>query len=399
MPVILFFGTSGCEKGAFLKKLERPRDRVFSTQLERSNWHLLGEEARRKALADSIGRLRSKIRRRPGTYLVGVHATNSFEAALFSPLSIKLVKTLRPSFCVTLFDDLYAMHARLGQRHPHKYQDLLLWKNAEFVVADIIARETVQIRRGLPDPPNFYLGVKHPRKSIERLLFRPAATKVYASYAITGVLKQKDPAVKAKLVAETTRYRKRLYDLDLTVFDPATLDDRLLISEILRKKDRAPKNRWIGIRARDRWPYIIGESENAPCVADPPNLFPFRVRHAEAFLLGWSPAITPHRPYGSDIDTMITQTDLRYVDQSDFVAMWRPFSQGIESTGCYGEAKRAEKLDKPVVAYDPPEDHRRWEQRRRRGPLQPAWPPNVDLVPDEKQFWTRVQEIVNAFRR
>jgi hypothetical protein len=399
MPVILFFGTSGSGKRPFLNSFKRPRYRVFSTQLERSDWHLLDDEARRSALKDSIGRLGTQIRRRRGTYLVGVHATNLFRAALSSPVSIQLLKTLRPSFCVTLFDDLYAMHARLGERHPHKYQDLLLWKNAEFVVADIVAREIVQVRRTLPNPPNFYLAVKHPRKSVEQLLFQPAAPKVYASYSITGVLRQRDPAVKMKLIAETTRYRKQLYDLGLTVFDPATLDDRLLISEILRRKDRAPKTGWITIQTGDRWPYVIGKNEEAPCVPDPPNLFPLRVRHAEAFLLGWSPAITPHRPYGSDIDTMITQTDLRYVDQADFLAMWRPFSQGIESTGCLGEAKRAEEFDKPVVAFNPLEDDLIWERRRRRGPLQVAWPSNVEFLPEENRFWARVREMADSLQR
>jgi len=177
------------------------------------------------------------------------------------------------------------------------------------------------------------------------------------------------------------------------VFDPATLDDRLLINKV--KDDTAPRAEAITVRADERWPYRIGPDEaNQPCVDDPEGVFPLDIAHAEAFLLKGALG-SPHSPY-NDIDAHITQIDLRYVKQADFVTVWRPFSRGFQSLGCYREVRTAESLNKEVIAYCPNEDQQafRSNPENKMRPLQEIWPPTVPLIPDEQQFWSRVRQAV-----
>jgi hypothetical protein len=318
------------------------------------------------------------------------------ETMLSSALPIQELQELRPDFCITIHDDLYAVGKRLHDRgFPLNYQQLLLWRSAELLVADLVAGLVV---RGpdLPDPPNFWLGAKHPRSSVIRLLRDWKAPKVYAAFSISGILKIDDAAARAQLKDETTEYRTRLYDRGLIVFDPATLDDRLLINDVLG--DLAPTPATLVIEAHKRWPFLIRGEENRPAVEDPAGLFPLQIAHAEAFLLK-GPTARPHQPY-SDIDAHITQIDLRYVSQADFVTVWRPFNQGIPSAGCFREAASAASQGKEVIAFCPQEDLRDYENNPASGsrPLREVWPTGVPLIPGVDEFWRQVDLAVERLK-
>ena len=105
-----------------------------------------------------------------------------------------------------------------------------------------------------------------------------------------------------------------------------------------------------------------------------------------------------HYPYNT-IDAQITQIDLRYVEQADFVAVWRPFSGGFQSLGCYREASTAADLHKEVIAYCPAEDQEAFQRNNEMRPLQERWPPTIPLVPDKQQFWTMVSEAVERLSK
>ena len=394
MGVIIVFGTSGCGKRTLLGEMERLDASLCASQLEQK-WeemndnrfsHLLGkpESERRSALGTALDALNH-------CKLIGVHATHMVDSMLSSSLPIERLAQLHVDFCVTIHDDLYAVARRLRtQGFPVDYRQILLWRNAEHLLADFVAGLVVKNRGNLPDPPNFWLGVKHAKSSFLRLFQNPAQLKVYAAFSITGVKQLKDEIKKARLIEEITNYRRELLKRSFIVFDPATLEDRILIQDVIH--DNSPRDETIQISREERWPYITdGGDLHQPAVDDPADAFPVLIPHAEAFLLRW-PVSVPHQPY-VDIDAHITQIDLRYVRQADFVTVWRPFNQGIVSTGCATEVFSAAQ-HKNVIAYSPNEDEVSWRQNsaNQSKALRTFWPPGVPLFQDEKQFWTKVDE-------
>jgi len=374
------------------KEWEQLNNQKFSLLLERS------VSERRAALEHALKAVNDTLPKEAQQVLIGVHATHMVEAMLSSPLPIRDLQGLEVDFCLTIHDDLYAVSKRLEDAgFPLNYQQLLLWRSAELLVADLAASQIVRKRNNLIDPPNFWLGAKHPKSSVHRLLSEPSCPKVYAAFSISGLLEIPDRAVATQLISETNQYRKGLYQRGLVVFDPATLDDRLLINKVM--SDTAPRDEFITIHREDRWPYRISDDEaDQPAVDDPPDVFPRSIAHAEAFLLKGPPAY-PHQPY-TDVDAHITQIDLRYVQQADFITVWRPFSQGVPSVGCYREATTARDLGKEVIAYCPGEDTEKYRRNpgNKTRPLREVWSRGVPLIPDVERFWQGVDKTVERIR-
>jgi len=293
---------------------------------------------------------------------------------------------------MTVFDDLYAMQARLRRAgNRYSYRDLVLWLRAELMMADLVAEEVVA-NTGLPTK-NFVVGVKHPKSIVRRLVNHDTTPKIYAAYSITGIVRELDPSTKKRLLKENVEYRRRLNRLGAIVFDPGTLDDRILVNQVLEHK--GPRPGLVTIHRSKRWPYSLGRGTEAPILSDPLDAFPIQIPHIEAFVLKTTPQPTPHRPY-SDIDALITQIDLRYVSQANFVTVWRPFCRGRYSSGCFWEAKIAADLGKKAVAFCPSEDLEVMSSESR--PLNDKWPSEVRLIEQEKEFWSQVHDIWNAER-
>ena len=375
MRYVLVFGTSGCGKKDFLDTLRDEDHHRFSVQIEcRKLEHPLRVLRLRSEIVNQIRQIKARFQPRPGTCFVGLHATHLHEAFVYSAIPLSVLRELKTAFCITLLDDLYAMQARLGSEgYRYSYRDLVLWLRAELLMADLIAEEVVTNRT--VQTKNFILGAKHPRSVVSRLVGPDTTPKVYAAYSITGVLSQQNTSVRKKLLKENIEYRRKLVTLGAVVFDPATLDDRILINKIIQ--DRNPRRGRVRISRSKRWPYTIGRGLNAPTLSDPPNAFPIEIPHVEAFVLKITPQQTPHRPY-SDIDALITQIDLRYVSQADFITVWRPFCLGTYSSGCFREARTAAELGKSAVAFCPREDREMLGVQSR--PLSDKWPSGVPLI-------------------
>ena len=250
---------------------------------------------RRAALQSGLKTLKDEPDDPERDLAIGVHATHFVEAMLLCPLPVRDLGAHGVALCLTIHDDLYAVKKRLAQKgFPMTYRQLLIWRSAELLAADLVASFLVPKRNNQLDPPNISLSVKHARVSIQRLLNEPTRPRVYAAFSITGVIRRPE-LERRPLIQETNQHRKKLHDLGIVVFDPATLDDRLLINKVMG--DTAPRAGAITIEADERWPYRIGSDEaNQPCVNDPDGVFPLEIAPAEAFLLGSSGFLVGSRP-------------------------------------------------------------------------------------------------------
>ena len=403
MSVILVFGTSGCAKANFLRLLRRYNANYWTTEIERewektrksADWTvLLGrpQHERQSALENTVRRLKKNIPQNK-TSLIGVHATHLVDAFCSSSIPLSALKELPIKFCITLIDDLGPVRHRLSEKGYHyNYQQLLTWRSAELLVADLVAKEVVKTQLTRINVPNFCIGVKHAISQVNKLISNPNLLRVYSAYAITGIHQTKTKSLKDKLKRETLEYRKNLIKKNLIVFDPGTIDDRLLINKVTKKRI---KPKYIEINENERWPYKLDDADLRPVLSDPAGLYPIKFPHSEGDLLKES--LPGMSRYYNEIDAQITSIDKRYIDQADFITVWRPFNQGFNSLGCREEARYASDSQKMVVTYNPHEDEvkfRRNPQNQSR-PLSEKWIKAGRLFPDEIKFWSEIDNVIS----
>jgi adenylate kinase len=205
-----------------------------------------------------------------------------------------------------------------------------------------------------------YLAVKHPAVLMYRLIFHPALPRVYAAFPIT-----KTREIEARR-REINQHRSHLHR-EFAVFDPLTIDDRVLINKL----DARTQADNLLIEAQDRWCCDLTElgPDYASLVAEDPALFPIAVPVKEARELslqleqqGWS---TP-------IDAQIRNRDFRYIDQSDIVAVYRPRWDGQHSSGVGAEKTYAGGIGrKPFVEFNLKSDMQKYVKKQGSKPFTP----------------------------
>ncbi|KPK47816.1 MAG: hypothetical protein AMK72_07915 [Planctomycetes bacterium SM23_25] len=270
--------------------------------------------------------------------ILSLHACHQCGSIPVFPCSSEAVKGLDPAICITLIDDVYSCRQRLERGgYPYGYHQLLNWRQVECGIADLIA-DACRIE-------NVYLAAKHPRMMVYRLLFEPKRPRLYSACQITNV--RDDPKARKEIEA----HRRHIHQ-QFVVFDPLTVDDRILVNSLPGEEAEA-ETLQVGIDAR--WPSDLSDigSHYEGLVPEDPNLFPLTVQVKEAEELN-----TPDQMSSpmSTIDAQITQRDFRYIDQADAVAAYRP-RKGHESRGVAAEKMYAAGSGgKTVIEYSPWED-------------------------------------------
>lgn len=174
----------------------------------------------------------------------------------------------------------------------------------------------------------------------EKLIFESSVPRVYASYPISRV---RDIP---QTVEEINAARRKLHEA-FTVFDPVTIDERILRGK-MEQTDPPPDT--ISIALADRWPLAWSE-----CAMDPSDSYPIEIPTEEVAALG---AQFGDRWYWQDIDDNIRWRDFALINQSQGVLAYRPrFGDQDPSRGVTRELNYA--LDVRLIpghVYSPAED-------------------------------------------
>ena len=320
--------------------------------LSKSTHLLLGDPPREQEEEIQSG-IRKLVRKLPDADLnvIGLHASHLCYGIPQFPCSLRALRRIKPDILLTIFDDVYACRAKLKLAgYPYRYDLLLNGRMIEGGVADSLAT-------GL-SIDNLVLAAKHPAVTAYRLVFEPGIPRVYSASQISNV--RDNPALRSE-IERHRRYVHRKY----AVFDPLTIDDRVLVNRLGRCRGKTS----LRIRASDRWPCDLSDlGETYRClVPEDPSVFPVAVGLAEARELN-SPV--EQRSGRSLIDAQITQRDFRYIDQADVMAAYRPRLRGHESGGVAAEKTYAAGSGRtPVVEYTTQEDVNEFGSRPFSTPL------------------------------
>ncbi|MBN2316167.1 MAG: hypothetical protein JXM79_19730 [Sedimentisphaerales bacterium] len=387
---VILFGPSGINKRAAASNLEAickshlPSCRVQRldiTDFLETSIHVflkrpvrIQQEITREAIRDRIHPKLSEA----DLNIISLHATLLCTSIPVFPCLSESVELLSPDITFTLLDDVYACKARLEKNgYPFRFSQLLAWRQIECGMADHFA-QVLKIE-------NVYLAAKHPRITWYRLAFEPQKPRVYSASQIT------EPRKSPELIAEIEKHRRKLHT-SYVVFDPLTLDDRLLINNIPREIEG---DTTFQIAENERWPCNFSDLGNdfLSLVSEDTSVFPITIDHREALALKRPVEGSSRR---NVIDAQIRYRDFRYIDQSDVVSAYRPYLNGHESSGVAAEKTySAGSGERAVVEFSPKADLETLGSKPFSTPL----PGPICYSPDE--FYKQLEEVAakEALRR
>lgn len=285
--------------------------------------------------------------------VIGLHAVHFCSGIPVFPCVPANVRELSPDAVVTLIDDTYVCRQRLTDvGYPYTHHELLVWRAIECGFADNLA-EACGTR-------NILIAAKHPSITLYRILFQPKVPRLYSGSQITRVRNVPEAH------EEIDTHRRRIHQ-QFAVYDPLTIDDRLLINHLTAEDtDDDAENtdghventddEMISIELDSRWVCdLLGlGSEYLAMVPDNGNVFPVQISGSEARALSRP---IERSSWRNIIDAHITARDFRYIDQSDVMVAYRPRYNGHESRGVAAEKSHAAfGAGIPVVEYTPPSD-------------------------------------------
>jgi len=260
------------------------------------------------------------------------------------PLNMNLIEKFNPDGFITIIDDVYLLKKRIQNRSetsPFKTElrlrDLIAWRSIETNIADMLCMHLSNEKQII----NYLISVKQPVSTLYNLIYEPEKLKTYVAHPISSTREN------SKLIDEIEDFKSLMHE-NFTVFDPTTIDERLLSKSL---EEQYPDWRTMSkgkladsivkITLDKRWP-IRHSPLLCPDISD---LFPISLPADEIV------EVT------QDIDNQIQNRDYRLIAQSDALVAYRPNLGGKLSTGVFSEMQYARDVAfKPCHMYFPLED-------------------------------------------
>lgn len=277
-----------------------------------------------------------------GTYEPGpphefllLHGTYLRNKNYFSRINKELLDEFQPTVVVTLIDDFYDVVEQIKEREQRVKtgstvgpEDVLIWRNIETMVGDIINNMIKYSRR------HFVVPVKHPPITLYRLLFERFRLRLYTAYPM------RTTRTHPNRVKELNSFREKLYE-SYTVFDPRTIDEHFLL----------PIN-----EVHDEGYIAETSSKNIALLKRQPIAFdqhtPDKMRS-----LSNVTSISMIQRLKERINSNIENRDFRLIDQSNAMVGYRPkWGASRVSTGVKNETEHAIRQHKGVFLVHPSED-------------------------------------------
>lgn len=272
------------------------------------------------------------------TALLNIHVTYRRRRIPFHVIDYQQLMVFRPDMFITLIDDVYRVQARIKTKAEKiadaataeiTLKDIMEWRYAEIMHVETMANFSGHIQRR--SIPHYIIPLRGGERVVYQLLFESEEAlgargdwkpKAYIGFPITKTLGD-SPEAKT-LAKERDRFRKRMKDLDLIIFDPYGIEEKALSIALAAVKNK---------REAPDTVHVISEDEEV-----------FQVNKEEAEEVDF------------DIGVQVPARDYMMIYQSDFFVGYRP----ALSSGEKSEIANANQLGKPVYVVwpksDPPKD-------------------------------------------
>ncbi len=420
---IVLGGISGVRKEFVAGRIKEviARNRAFGAQTLNQRVKILSAEGgvtdTRKFLSASPSKQKSLLRQ---SYWEALHALRlpEYKAAevllipthftfvhfdrAFSPLSwpvaadgsgsasllLDFLRKLRPTFIVNLIDDIHFIQHRI-RKGPSEIElqlrEIIKWRDFETLAADFSANEIIRSK----PPLNGFVAdqyersplfaTQHDAETLYRYIFSPNLPRVYASFPISRVRRERKEEIRDGLIEEANEFVAALSSR-FTTFNPVTVDEvplHLLYKEITESTQHENPPEWVDFPILQRWPIPTNGKLSPPL---PPENLKIRLRDLEdvsqvvddlGMLVDEQHSETVGR---SMIARQVVPRDLRMIDQSDCVAIYRPksppeknWSRGVRAE--YNYARSCSDNHRPFmkiyIVTDKLNDGQLWEESTR----------------------------------
>jgi len=345
----------------------------------------------------------------PHVFLI-LHGVYYRSKNYFSCIDRNLLLKFHPTVIVTLIDDAYDVSYRVKEREKAietgstcSFDEAIEWRTVEILMGDILARslyvdpvdflltkeDLKEVGKELSSlfrkpVPHFIMPIKHDPRVLYRLLFERWRLVLYSAYPITSTRTNRDR------IEEINAYKKELNDL-FTVFDPAMIDELLVIEETQRTPEDIEKIKKDGFIAKQAEGHI--QLKRLPTRFDVNDPHDFEVSRGN---------INDFVRLKDLIKRQIVQRDFRLVRQVTGLTAYRPYWGGgkTPSAGVDREMIEAIGQNKPTyVVHNPEEDgepevmFRGMETARRVSSLEEllqqlkAWQEDLKQIRKELDTW------------
>lgn len=270
--------------------------------------------------------------REPEVAMLSTHLCMFRNSRIFTPIDWELIGQFSPDYTITLIDDIYTIQSRINNREKSgsttesylRLRELLTWRSVEILMTDRLVKYLRSHSHDVID--NYLVAVKHPSSMLYKLIFSSNPI-VYAGSSIS------EPRKSEEGIEEVNRFRKKLHT-SFPSFDPTTIDEGILKWKFFDEnnilKDEYKDKEHVELCKEDRWPLHF---EGYRPLCDDENEFPIKLRIEEIEEV----ALPVSDNSKSDIYNQIRTRDYRLIDQSDFLAGYRPYYLGKSSTGLTSE--------------------------------------------------------------
>lgn len=264
-----------------------------------------------------------------GAHLIlSLHGSYYRRGRAFSLADLEAIRSkFNPTAVVVLIDDIYDVSATIAGRDVQdalRLREIATWRSVEGMIGDFTARP-LKIR-------SYTLAVKHPASMASTLLFTDA-TRIYCAFPISR--HRKLPENRREIEA----FKSRLRAEGFAVFDPTTIDELLLRSEL---EEAADANE-IDLGAVLRWE-----------LADEPLLTHGRPEPWANVSKRFSR--TEIEEATLDITKQVESRDFRLIHDSDCLVAYRPNWGGRPSRGVTAELHLSRGIGRIRFIYSPLED-------------------------------------------
>lgn len=256
--------------------------------------------------------------------IVNTHGTFRWRHGLFSAFDFDQIRLFEPDLFICLVDNIETVHHRLHRDHviDATLKDCMVWREEEILATELMSQAIPGSRFCILSRGRH----SDTRRTLFRLVCRPAMKRVYPSFPMSHVVDMPD------VLAEIDAFRAALADHFIT-FDPGDVDEKLLLERAIA----AAKE---GKDFLDVAPHSFAGSK---AVADP-----IRVRVREVLDIS------------GDIDGQIYMRDFKLIDQSDMIVSLIPeLPGGVPglSSGVERELHHAFEHTKEVYVVWKPKKH------------------------------------------
>ena len=267
--------------------------------------------------------------------LVPIHLSFMYADRIFSPLSwvphnprknqkksllLSFLAAIKPDYVINLVDDVhYVQNRQKFKKVSLKLRDIFKWRELETLIADFAANDVIQKSSEVVEK-NLYehspmIAVRHTCEMLYKYIFLPELPRIYTSFLISEMRNPSVDMARTKRMAQQVENLTSMLDREFCLFNPLTIDEKPLLNLLDAETYEESADIIKSTALANRWPIHDGIALTRDTIREIADISKADILEIAA----------PHKADNlSLVDRQIRARDIRLIDQSDAMVVYRP---------------------------------------------------------------------------